>query len=62
MRRRTEHIRKEDEILFPWLDNELDGEQITELSQKFDIEDQKIGVAAEKYQSYLVSLENRFKR
>jgi len=58
----TEHIRKEDEILFPWLDNKLTGEQVAELSQKFDMEDQKIGVSPEKYQSYLDSLENRFMR
>lgn len=58
----AEHIKKEDEILFPWMDMKLSREQIAELSEKFDMEEQKIGVTSEKYQSYLASLEDRFEK
>jgi len=58
----TEHIIKEDEILFPWLDKKLTEEQIVELKQKFDKEDMEIGVEPEKYLSYLNNLEDRFKK
>jgi hemerythrin-like domain-containing protein len=57
----AEHIKKEDEILFPWLDQKLTGEQHTELAEKFDLEDKRIGVDPEKYQSYLNRLEDRFR-
>lgn len=56
----TEHIKKEDEILFPWLDRNLSGAQVTELDEKFDQEDQRIGIDAEKYKLFLNGLEQRF--
>ena len=58
----AEHIKKEDEILFPWLDKELAEEQIVELTQKFDKEDREIGVEPQKYLSYLDNLEDQFKK
>lgn len=57
----TEHIKKEDEILFPWLDRKLTAGQIAELAEKFDAVDRLIGVEPEKYHSYLTRLEDRFK-
>lgn len=57
----TEHIKKEDEVLFPWLDRKLTAEQLVELSEKFDLEDRQTGVEPEKYISYLTRLEGRFK-
>lgn len=58
----AEHIKKEDEILFPWLDRKLTPEQLVELLEKFDIEDRQSGVEPEKYDSYLNKLEGRFKK
>ena len=58
----AEHIKKEDEILFPWLDKKLTEEQTVELTLKFDKEDREIGVEPEKYLSYLNNLEDQFKR
>ncbi len=58
----AQHIRKEDEILFPWLDKKLTGKQVVELAQKFDSEDREIGVEPEKYLSYLSNLENRLRK
>ena len=56
----TEHIKKEDEILFPWLDRKLTRGQIVELGEKFDLEDKEVGVDPQKYQSFLKWLEKRF--
>lgn len=58
----AEHIKKEDKILFPWLDKKLTEEQIVELTVKFDKEDREIGVEPEKYLSFLNNLEDQFKK
>lgn len=57
----TEHIKKEDKILFPWLDSKLTEEQIVELTLKFDKGDREIGVEPNKYISYLDNLEDQLK-
>ncbi|MBW2409269.1 MAG: hypothetical protein JRF72_05685 [Deltaproteobacteria bacterium] len=57
----SEHIRKEDEILYPWTDNQLSTHQIGELFSKFNQADQQIGVSAEKYEAFIDRLENKFK-
>ena len=57
----AEHIKKEDEILFPWLDKKLTEDQLVELAQKFAREDSEIGVEPQKYLSYLNNLEAQFR-
>jgi len=37
----TEHIRKEDEILYPWMDRQLSPEQIETLQREFDQADSR---------------------
>ncbi|OGW83759.1 MAG: hypothetical protein A2987_00735 [Omnitrophica bacterium RIFCSPLOWO2_01_FULL_45_10] len=39
----SEHIKKEDEILYPWLDRNLSMTQVGELYEKFDKADRAIG-------------------
>lgn len=53
----AEHIHKEDEILFPWLDRNLTNGQIAELAKKFAAEDKRIGIDQDKYQVFLQKLE-----
>lgn len=53
----AEHIKKEDEILFPWLDRKLTDDQINELAEKFAQEDIKLGIDTQKYSSFLDRLE-----
>ncbi len=53
----VEHIKKEDEILFPWLDRKLMDLQLNELAEKFDQEDQRLGVDPIKYDNFLSKLE-----
>ncbi len=55
----AEHIKKEDEILFPWLDRKLTGGQVVELEEKFYLEDKQIGVDLKKYQLFMDWLGDR---
>jgi len=56
----TEHIRKEDEILYPWMDNQLSTHQVGELFSKFDEADQQISVSTDKYENFIDRLEKKF--
>ena len=56
----TEHIRKEDELLFPWLDRKLSGEQLQELAEKFEAADKKTGIDAQHYHSFIENLEDKY--
>ena len=42
----TEHIKREDEILYPWMDRALAPAQVEQLSQRFDAADAKADTAA----------------
>ncbi|MHC4458599.1 MAG: hemerythrin domain-containing protein, partial [Planctomycetota bacterium] len=56
-----EHIRKEDEILYPWMDNNLSMRQIGELFSKFDAADQQLGFSPVKYEAFIKELEDKFR-
>jgi hemerythrin-like domain-containing protein len=58
----TEHIRKEDEILYPWMDNQLSTSQVGELFSKFAEVDQQISVSTDKYENFIERLEKKFKK
>jgi hemerythrin-like domain-containing protein len=57
----SEHIRKEDEILYPWMDNQLSTHQVGELFAKFDEVDRRIDVSPGKYAEFIDRLEKKFK-
>ena len=56
----TGHIKKEDEILFPWMDRNLTNAQVDELLSKFDEADQQMGFSPEKYENFIQMLEINF--
>ncbi len=56
----TEHIKKEDEILYPWMDRELSDRQIGQLFSQFNETDATFGDAPKKYQNFISKLEARF--
>ena len=56
----TEHIRKEDEILYPWMDNQLSTHQVGELFSKFGQADQQISVNTDTYENFIDRLEKKF--
>jgi hemerythrin-like domain-containing protein len=58
----TEHIRKEDEILYPWMDNQLSTSQVGEIFSKFAEVDQQISVSTDKYENFIERLEKKFKK
>ncbi len=57
----TEHIKKEDEILYPWMDRNLSTQEVGELFSKFADVDRQYEDVPEKYEIFVVSLENKFK-
>jgi hemerythrin-like domain-containing protein len=56
----SEHIKKEDEILFPLLDEQLTTSQVGELFVKFKAADEQSGVTPEKYKTFVAGLEHQF--
>ncbi|MCK5351835.1 hemerythrin domain-containing protein [bacterium] len=58
----TEHIKKEDEILFPWIDRTLTTSQVGELFQKFAQANTELGEELpERNLDFLESLNQKFK-
>ena len=55
-----EHIRKEDDNLFPWLDLLLSSEQINDLHKSFLDVDTRLNNIKQKYERYILSLEDRY--
>jgi hemerythrin-like domain-containing protein len=58
----TEHIKKEDEILYPWMDRNLSISQIGKLFSEFNETDEKIGFSPSKYEAFINRLEEKFKK
>ena len=56
----TEHIRKEDEILYPWMDSQLTTRQVGELFSKFDEIDRQIDIEPDKHERFVDQLRNNF--
>ncbi len=56
----TEHIKKEDEILYPWMDRNLSTTQVGELFAKFSAVDEKMGFSPDKYLKFIEKLEMQF--
>ena len=57
----SEHIKKEDEILYPWMDREFSTTQIGELFSKFNGKDEEFGDTPESYEEFINKLEQKYK-
>ncbi len=57
----TEHIKKEDEILYPWMDKQLSTTQVGELHKQFEDAEKELGISPEKYEKFITKLEEKFK-
>ena len=55
-----EHIKKEDEILYPWMDRGLSTRQIRELYSGFSEVDERFEKERKKYESFVINLEKTF--
>ncbi len=56
----TEHIAKEDRILYPWMERQLSAPQIEELFARFSEKDDEFGDAAVRYEALIDRLEREF--
>ena len=56
-----QHIHKEDEVLFPWLDSRLTENEKEELVARFELSDRKLAMDDRKYQSFIEKLELQVK-
>ena len=57
----TEHIKKEDEILYPWMDRNLSITQIGELFSKFNGKDEELDDTPKIHEEFVNKLEENFK-
>lgn len=57
----TEHIHKEDEILFPWLDSRLTEKEQLELVTRFEKNDRNLAVDDQLFRSFIERLEQQMK-
>jgi len=58
----TEHIRKEDEILYPWMDRNLSISQVGALFARFGETDARMGAEPEKHEAFINELEKNLKQ
>ncbi len=56
----TEHIKKEDEILYPWMDRNLSVTQIGELFSKFNRKDEELDDTPKIHEGFINRLEENF--
>jgi len=57
----TQHIKKEDEILYPWIDRQLSTTQVGEMFRKCNEADASVGdELPKKYEKFIVELEEKF--
>ena len=57
----TQHIKKEDEILYPWIERQMSDNQIGELFQRCSAADASVGEELPKrYEKFIIDLEEKF--
>jgi hemerythrin-like domain-containing protein len=56
----SEHIKKENEILYPWMDRNLSVRQVGELFTRFHAVDERFAEEREKYESFVGRLEEAY--
>jgi hemerythrin-like domain-containing protein len=56
----TDHIRKEDDILYPWMDRNITTTQVGKLFSSFSEVDERFGEAPARYEKFVRGLEEGF--
>ncbi len=57
----TQHIKKEDEILYPWIERQMSDSQIGEMFQRCSAADASVGEELpRKYEKFIIDLEEKF--
>ncbi|OGO30192.1 MAG: hypothetical protein A2Z29_07630 [Chloroflexi bacterium RBG_16_56_11] len=57
----TEHIKKEDEVLYRWMDRNLSTSQVGKLFAAFSEKDGEFGGAPKNYEDFIIHLEKKYK-
>ncbi len=57
----SEHIKKEDEILYPWMDRNLSTTQVGEIFSRFNEIDKQMKDSSQKHASFIEALEKQLK-
>ena len=57
----SEHIKKEDEIMLPWMDKQLSTSQVGELFSRFTGAEEQMGFTPKKYEDFINRLEKNFR-
>jgi len=58
----SEHIRKEDDILYPWMDRMLSTTQVGKLYERFNDVREKVSYSPSEYEQFIQNLETTFKQ
>lgn len=58
----TQHIHKEDEILYPWMEKNLSLTQIGELFSRFQQTDERMGSGTAKFEDFITNLEAKYQK
>lgn len=56
----TEHIKKEDEILYPWMDRNFSMTQVGDLFTKFNKVDEEFGEIPKHYEKFIFDVEEKY--
>ena len=57
----TQHIKKEDEILYPWIERQMSDSQIGEMFQRCSAADASVGEELpRRYEKFIIDLEGKF--
>jgi hemerythrin-like domain-containing protein len=56
----TDHIRREDDILYPWMDRNITTTQVGKLYSSFNEVDERFGDAPARYEKFVRELEEGF--
>jgi hemerythrin-like domain-containing protein len=57
----SQHIKREDEIMLPWMDGQLSLSQVGEMFSKFIEVEEKMASYQGKYEDFIALVENKFK-
>jgi hemerythrin-like domain-containing protein len=55
----SEHIKKEDDILYRWMDRNLTPAQLKQLTAEFEVKEREFGDAPQQYEVFVEDLEQQ---
>jgi hemerythrin-like domain-containing protein len=56
----SQHIKREDEIMLPWMDRQLSISQVGEMFSKFQVVEEKMDSYQRKYEGFISRVEKKY--